>query len=365
MIRRQDKFLNADEPAGASGQGGKGGASQGNTDFSAWDTTKKSVPGVLNAAREVRNWMNRVSLSRDDDEGLTESIISEFVFSDTEWEVTELAGGAGGRMSAGSTDTYFKAQARDTDPSKRLRLAEENILKAAELGMTYKEYLEKFVVDKRLPTLEVIRPSKRRLGDTEEQFVSTPFSYPVMSLLERVPYGTAWFGLFFEVEALEDLTLTALFTQSGQYWREKRDLVNVTLYSREGPARGFETSPEGWEVMGTADDARLTKANFTSSSNPRYSRLPLDRPLPLAAGQTRAFMVVTTDERGISLRARHASAWIPGDETDRDDCLVVRAGLLPVSEESLSHKALHEVYHPINAGAFVGVIDYEPAVPRD
>lgn len=68
MIRRQDKFLNADEPAGASGQGGKGGASQGNTDFSAWDTTKKSVPGVLNAAREVRNWMNRVSLSRDDDE---------------------------------------------------------------------------------------------------------------------------------------------------------------------------------------------------------------------------------------------------------------------------------------------------------
>jgi len=95
--------------------------------------------------------------------------------------------------------------------------------------------------------------------------------------------------------------------------------------------------------MGSAENARLIKANFTSASNPRYSRLPLDRPLPLAKGETRAFMVVSTDERGISLRARHASAWIPGDETDRDDCLVVRAGLLPVSEESMSDKALHEV----------------------
>ena len=104
---------------------------------------------------------------------------------------------------------------------------------------------------------------------------------------------------------------------TGQYWREKRDLVNVTLYSREGPARGFETSPEGkassvklitafrialpyasdtalqslpsrlgrgrfetspegpkppqplyqtkTESMGSADNARLSKANFTSS----------------------------------------------------------------------------------------------------
>ena len=51
----------------------------------------------------------------------------------------------------------------------------------------------------------------------------------------------------------------------------------------------LSSCPEtGWETMGSADNARLIKANFTSSSNPRYSRLPLDRPLPLAKGETRS-----------------------------------------------------------------------------
>ena len=33
------------------------------------------------------------------------------------------------------------------------------------------------------------------------------FPVQVQSLLERVLYGTCWFGLFFEVEALEDRLL--------------------------------------------------------------------------------------------------------------------------------------------------------------
>jgi len=198
--------------------------------------------------------------------------------------------------------------------------------------------------------------------------VSAPFTYPVHSLLERVPYCTAWWGLFFEVEALEDVTITGIFTQSGQYWRERRDLVNVTLFSRLGPASGFETTADGWALVGAACDARLAKANFTAPSNPRYSRLPLDAPIPLAAGETRSpprpahraaraaraaralsaagggrgFLVMTTDERGISLRAKHASTWFAGEESDRDECLVLKAGLLPVSEDGLHDAALRE-----------------------
>ena len=75
----------------------------------------------------------------------------------------------------------------------------------------------------------------------------------------------------------------------------------------------------------------MPRANFTSSSTPRYGRLPLGcvdggRGLRVCAGQTRGFLVMTSSSRGMVLRAKHQDAWVAGEESERDDNVVVRTG---------------------------------------
>ena len=99
----------------------------------------------------------------------------------------------------------------------------------------------------------------------------------------------------------------------------------------QGTARGFECSREAWELVGEASEVRLPRANFTSSSTPRYGRLPLGcvdggRGLRVGAGQTRGFFVMTSSSRGMVLRAKHQYAWVAGEESERDDNVVVRTG---------------------------------------
>ena len=99
----------------------------------------------------------------------------------------------------------------------------------------------------------------------------------------------------------------------------------------QGTARGFECSREAWELVGEASEVRLPRANFTSSSTPRYGRLPLGcvdggRGLRVGAGQTRGFLVMTSSSRGMVLRAKHQYAWVAGEESERDDNVVVRTG---------------------------------------
>lgn len=122
----------------------------------------------------------------------------------------------------------------------------------------------------------------------------------------------------------------------------------------------------------------------------------------MGAGQTRGFFVMTSSSRGMVLRAKHQYAWVAGEESERDDNVVVRtgtkecvhdrsvryegvrafgtahshaharthahthvrtqvhtrAGLLPCGWDDTADAAFKRVYHPLNAAAFVGVLDY-------
>ena len=133
----------------------------------------------------------------------------------------------------------------------------------------------------------------------------------------------------------------------------------------------------------------------------------------MGAGQTRGFLVMTSSSRGMVLRAKHQYAWVAGEESERDDNVVVRtgtkecvhdrsetpsylygtkecgplaqhirtrmhahthtrthahthvrtqvhtrAGLLPCGWDDTADAAFKRVYHPLNAAAFVGVLDY-------
>jgi hypothetical protein len=101
------------------------------------------------------------------------------------------------------------------------------------------------------------------------------------------------------------------------------------VYSRAGVARGYECAKEAWEEVGSATNVRLPRANFTSSTTPTYGRLPMNGkgedggaggagpPIALKAGQTRAFLIMTTRcgrvfffsrLGGASLRAERALA---------------------------------------------------------
>lgn len=78
------------------------------------------------------------------------------------------------------------------------------------------------------------------------------------------------------------------------------------MYSRAGVARGYECAKEAWEEVGRASNVRLPRANFTSSTTPTYGRLPMNGkgedggaggagpPIALKAGETRAFLIMTT-----------------------------------------------------------------------
>jgi hypothetical protein len=78
----------------------------------------------------------------------------------------------------------------------------------------------------------------------------------------------------------------------------------------------------------------------------------------LKAGERRGYMVLSSSARGVALRAKHQDAWQAGEESERDEHLIIRTGLLPCRWQDLSTTALHHVYHPQNAAAFVGIVDY-------
>lgn len=62
-------------------------------------------------------------------------------------------------------------------------------------------------------------------------------------------FHRCWYGLFFELEAKDKaVEITGLWTQTGMYWMDVRDKMDVRVYSKEGVARGFETAPEAWTV---------------------------------------------------------------------------------------------------------------------
>eukprot|EP00282_Hemiselmis_andersenii_P017809 CAMPEP_0114122582 /NCGR_PEP_ID=MMETSP0043_2-20121206/7774_1 /TAXON_ID=464988 /ORGANISM="Hemiselmis andersenii, Strain CCMP644" /LENGTH=134 /DNA_ID=CAMNT_0001215311 /DNA_START=148 /DNA_END=549 /DNA_ORIENTATION=- len=107
------------------------------------------------------------------------------------------------------------------------------------------------------------------------------------------------------------------------------DALNVSVYTCEGETSGKEKSKEQWQQLGTQDDVRLARVNFTMNSNPTYARLPFERPVLLKAGTTRGFLIHTTHDRGIVLRAKEQGSWVVGEITDADDQIEVRAGLLP------------------------------------
>ena len=171
----------------------------------------------ISAADEVQNWISRGLLTHhaEDREGL-QAVIDEFR---TNEELVILKGGVVGDIGKGPISWVKQDPNRDIDPSGVVRRAEENIVKAAALNMSYVDYVAKFVKPSRAPTVETINPNRRQLPEGALQLVTAPFRYPTYSLLPRVPYCTCWYGLYLEVEAIDhDVELLGLFSQSGEYW---------------------------------------------------------------------------------------------------------------------------------------------------
>ncbi len=156
------------------------------------------------------------------------------------------------------------------------------------------------------------------------------------------------------------------------YPDERRDLLNVSLYTCPGGAAGRELDRAAWTPAGRADAARLATARFTAGGGgggrgPEYGRLPLDGPVRVPGGGRVGVLVMTTLERGVALRARASGTWRAGDETDGDGAVALRAGLLPCGADlyrpargadCLPDSVFRAVFSPHHAAAFVGAVDY-------
>jgi len=358
---RKEGNDNDPEPQNEAVVPGLSQVAQGDTARYTSSYTRKAL-GITDAAGEVRDWMLRSELGRDASmDRITEEIVAEFegVEEDAEMysvEESELSGTWG---------EFKKGSGRDIDPSGVAARLDENMEKAAALNMSYVDYVATHLQYTPQPTVDVIYPSNRTLPSGTLNLITTAHAFPVFGLLERCPWSTCWYGLFFEVVAKErSVVVTDLWTQTGMYWQDVRDKMDVKVYTKEGPARGYETTPEAWTLAGEEAEARLQRVNFTLNSNPAYGRLPLHAPLTIPAGQTRSFLLATTQDRGIVLRAAEAGAFTAGEVSDEDSELVIKTGLLPCDVDDLADQALHTVYHPVNAAAFVGVIDYH-LLPED
>ena len=93
----------------------------------------------------------------------------------------------------------------------------------------------------------------------------------------------------------------------------------------------------------------MARVNFTMNSNPIYGKLPLERPVQIMAGSTRGFLIHTTHDRGVVLRAKEQGSWVSGEVTDADEhiegkCIqhtpsltLIASGLQLVGNLSLGH----------------------------
>ena len=157
------------------------------SDFSGWriSTTKKPF-GVCNLKDDIRDWMLRAELSgRRRDGSLDEetvAILNEFENENPAYEAPQLKlGGAAGEMKEGAVESWFKERGvpANDDPSGVLERAERYAKEAALLNMTYLEYVDKFVAQPTLPTVETLRPySAPPRPDGVDRLVTTPHTYP-------------------------------------------------------------------------------------------------------------------------------------------------------------------------------------------
>ena len=177
-----------------------------------------------------------------------------------------------------------------------------------------------------------------------------------------------------------DVDVSALYVQCGMYPAERRDLLDVSVYTCPGGAAGRELDPAAWSLAGRVAGARLATARFTASGGggggpegdqaPRgteYSRLPLDGPVRVPAGGRAGLLVFTSRARGVALRVRPSGTWRAGDVTDGDGAVALRAGLLPCGgdlyraargADCLPDSLFRAVFSPVHAAAFVGAVDY-------
>jgi len=327
-------------------------------------TSSSKALGFPNATDTIVTWLARADLSHDLNDPEYQEIIREFIEIDEDGVVPLRAnlyssGGSVGEMSEESESWYKETTKRNPDPYGILENFEKNVYpRAKELNLTLMEYTQKYLKTKIEPTVTTVKMTSPRDDPSIEQFATTQFTYPVYSLLERVPWCTCWYGQFFEVEARKDLEITGLYVQSGIYWGDFEDVMNISVYTREGIASGHELIAEDWTLVGQDINARLPLANFSRNSNPKYGKLTLDQPLLIKGGTIRSFLVHTSNVRGIVLRAKYQSSWLPGEVTDSNEDMDLRAGRLPVDQGGLSDAVFKHVYHMDHGSAFVGIIDY-------
>jgi len=130
--------------------------------------------------------------------------------------------------------------------------------------------------------------------------------------------GSAGFGLFFDLRAGQyGVEVTALRSGSGAglNWGAG-GAIPVDVFVCEGSARGVETQEAPWRKVGGEPSLRLPMLSWMEPNNP-YGVLPLDAPIPIAAGQTIGVCVRTGDVNGLALRVDKAMT--AGDTDFLDD----------------------------------------------
>jgi hypothetical protein len=175
--------------------------------------------------------------------------------------------------------------------------------------------------------------------------------------------------------------VVGLYVQSGMYPKERRDLLDVAVYTCPGPAAGRELDASAWTPAGRAAGVRLATARLTAGGGsggeeeaagggprgPVYCRLPLDGPVRVPAGGRVGVLVHTSHARGVALRARPSGTWQAGDPSDGDGAVALRAGLLPcgadlyraaAGADCLPESLFRQTFSPVHAAAFVGAVDY-------
>ena len=91
-----------------------------------------------------------------------------------------------------------------------------------------------------------------------------------------------------------------------------------------------------------------------------YGPLPMEaEPITIKAGTSRGFCVFASSWRGVVLRSNLGSTFAPGDATEENEHLILRAGLLPKNDRLFEDTMFTEVYHEEKANAFVGAIGYK------
>lgn len=174
--------------------------------------------------------------------------------------------------------------------------------------------------------------------------------------------GNCWHGLYFDVEALgAGVTVTGLRTASSPEYSGplREDRININLYvCTEGSAVGRERKPDAWQLIGSVKGVQLPVVAYGEAEEAFYGPLPLREPIHIPAGETRGFCVFTTSWRGVVLRAKLGSRFLPGDVTDEDGHVRLRAGLLPKNDRGFEDTMFTEIYSDHTADAFVGILEY-------